>query len=1070
MRRAPAVALAAVALSLSAAAPAAAAPSVGPVSATNIQGVSALLKGTVDPGGPPTTYVFQYVEEASFEASGFATAVSTPAAPAGSGTEPRPARAAIGGLSPDTVYRYRLLAENADGEDAGAPAAFATTQGFGFLPGEKGFAVSAVADGGGAATQAGSHPYKLDIGIGLRLGGEFENQPGVPFPDGDLRNLRIQMPPGLLLNPEANPTVAGSCKAAMFHTPRDSPFEASASGENCPRDSQVGTVEVLTSAGGAVRRFGVFKLEPAPGVPAQLGFAPFGAHIVLDVELREEGNGSYPLTLSATDLPQGLDVRGLDLSLWGVPRGASHNGERGDCLNELEPTFPWAKCSVGSPFQFPPRAFLTLPSSCQGPLTFSTTATAWQQPGPAAAAATSGDPDSEPIDLDCTNLGFASHPVGLLTTANASTPSGFAFDLTNEAAGLIAPNGRAPSQVRKAVVTLPEGVTINPSLGVGLGYCTPAQYAAESAFSDPGANCPNTADIGEFIVDSPLFDGLFEGRVYLARPDDPATAAAGTENPFDTMLAVYLVARLPERGLAIKVAGKIVPDPRTGRAVATFEGLPQLPYDDLSIDFRATQRAVLISPPSCGLHVTQSDLTPWGGVVSTLKVASPSKIEAGFGGGRCPDGTAPPFSPEVTAGGVNSNVSSYTPYFVRISRKDTEQELTSYSLTLPRGITGKLAGIPFCPEAAIAAARTRRGAAETANPSCPAASQVGRTDSAYGIGAALAHAPGRVYLAGPYRGQPLSIVTINAATVGPFDLGTIVIRSAFAVDPATAQLRIDSRASDPIPHLLDGIPLHLRDVRVYMDRPQFTRNPSSCEASELVSTLTGSGTRFGDPSDDPTATVGSFFQLLNCRELGFRPKLGLRLRGGSRRGDYPSLRATFAARGERDANLKRIAVTMPHSLFLAQNHIRAICTRVQFEVDSCPAGSIYGEAVAHTPLFDEPLRGPIHLRSSTNRLPDLVASLHSGSIRIVLVGRIGPAKQGGIRTLFDNLPDAPIERFTMTLRGGDRGLLVNSANICAAEPVATVKALGQNNRGAIFTSRLRGQCKAKPNGKGRSGR
>jgi hypothetical protein len=330
----------------------------------------------------------------------------------------------------------------------------------------------------------------------------------------------------------------------------------------------------------------------------------------------------------------------------------------------------------------------------------------------------------------------------------------------------------------------------------------------------------------------------------------------------------------------------------------------------------------------------------------------------------------------------------------------------------------------------------------------------------YGVGSALTYAPGRIYLAGPYHGAPLSLVTINSATVGPFDLGTIVIRSAFQVNPLTAQLQIDSRASDPIPHIIDGIPLHLRDVRIYVDRPEFTHNPSSCEPSQLISVLTGSGARFGDSGDDSSATVSQHFQLLNCLTLGFRPKLGLRLRGGSKRGDYPQLRATFAARGPQDSNLKRIDVTMPHSEFLAQEHIKTICTRPQFEVERCPAGSVYGHAVAYTPLFDEPLRGDVYLRSSSHRLPDLVASLRSGAIRIVLEGKIGPAKQG-IRTLFDNLPDAPINRFTMTLNGGKRGLLVNSANICKAPPSATVRALAQNNIGSSFTTKLRGQCKAK---------
>jgi hypothetical protein len=379
-------------------------------------------------------------------------------------------------------------------------------------------------------------------------------------------------------------------------------------------------------------------------------------------------------------------------------------------------------------------------------------------------------------------------------------------------------------------------------------------------------------------------------------------------------------------------------------------------------------------------------------------------------------------------------------------------------LSLPKGITGKLAGIPFCPEAAIDAARANRGFDEAASPSCPPASQVGRTLTGYGVGPALTYAAGAIYLAGPYHGAPLSLVTINPATVGPFDLGTVVVRSAFTVDPLSAQLQIDSSASDRIPHILAGVPLHLRDVRVYMDRPEFTHNPSSCEASSLRSTLTGAGARLGDPADDSTATVQKHFQLLNCLTLGFAPRLGLRLRGSARRGAFPALRATFAARGPTDSNLKRIEVDMPHQLFLAQNHIRAVCTRQQFAAERCPPSSVYGSAVAYTPLLDQPLRGEVYLRSSENKLPDLVTSLRSGSIRIDLVGRIGPSGKGGIQAFFEELPDAPIERFTMLLAGGRHGLLTNSVNICAAPPLATVKALGQNNKGAVFSTKLRGQC------------
>jgi hypothetical protein len=1030
----------------------AAAPMLGPPSATDLQGTSALLKATVNPEGLTTTYLFEYAT-----ASNFAGATKTVNQPAGSGTKVRPARAAITGLKADTTYFFRLIASNSSGTTTGAPASFKTSEGFGFLPGTEGFAVAAIRGGAGPETRSGAHPYQLDFSVGLRQGGEFEDQPGEIFPDGDLRNLRIEMPPGLILNP----AVSEQCTLVDFGVARSSPFEASRSGESCPERSQVGTVEVKSSLGGGVRRrFGLFNLAPASGVAAQLGFAPFGAPVLLDAGLRPNPDGSYVLTLQATDVPQRLDLYGLSLSLWGVPWAASHDGERGNCLNEAEPDSPWCKASVGEPVTFPPKAYLTVPTACSGPLIFDATASSWQQPGEASAQALNRTVAGQPAEMSCNGLVFAPKALGQLSDAKASSPSGYGFRLSEDLESLTTPGQLAHPPVRRAVVSLPPGVSVNPSVGAGLGTCSPSQYAAETAFSRQGEGCPNAAKIGDFEVITPLFAGRFDGAIYLATPQ---------ENPFGTLVAVYLVARLPGRGLVVKLAGRIDPDPTTGSLVADFDGLPQLPYTDLDLTFRTGQRAFLATPSSCGAATTTIDAYPWalafsgaGGATASPVVAfrtqTSTQISAGIGGGPCPP-DIPPFSPSVVAGGVNSNVNSYTPYFIHIERQDTEQELTSYSLVLPEGITGKLAGIPFCPDQAIEAARRRSGAEEEASPSCPAASLVGHVETGYGVGSSLTYTSGRIYLAGPYNGQPLSVVVINPATVGPFDLGTVVIRSAFSVNERTAQLQIDKSASDRIPHILGGIPLHLRDVRIHMDRYQFTHNPSSCAAGNLVSSLTGAGADFGSPADDSSSTTSRHFQLLNCRTLGFKPKLGIRLKGPTRRGAYPQLRATFAARGPGDTNLKEIKVSLPRSEFLAQNHIRAICTRAQFKADKCPAESVYGHAAAYTPLFDQPLTGDVYLRASANKLPDLVASLHSGAIRIVLEGKIGPTKQGGISAFFTGLPDQPLNRFVMALNGGRGGLLQNSADICRVPPEATVAALGQTNLGARFTTVLRGQCK-----------
>jgi hypothetical protein len=922
---------------------------------------------------------------------------------------------------------------------------------FAFQIGQSGFQALLSANGT-EATLAGSHPHALTYRLA--------------FDEGDLKDLHLQMPPGMI----ENPTVIGDCKQAEFHTHRTSPYETSQSGESCLDQSQVGVVR-LTKEGGSSRAFGLFELTPPEGVPAELGFAPFGQHVVLDSHVDASG-GEYALSLNAKDIPQSLEVSGIEVTIWGVPWAAVNDSQRGNCLNEAEPEVGWAKCSVGEPTNVFPFAYLTLPSHCEGALSFEAIASSWSGAN-ASAQAINKDSQGNPAPQEgCDTLVFEPAPLGFLTDTKASSASGYNFRLKVNYEGLLLPRLRAPSQTKSVHLTLPDGVTINPSVGAGLGVCTPSQYASETDHWTQDSGCPATAKIGDFRLHSPLYREWIDGGIYLAQGDDPRTSAPGAENPFDALIAVYLIAKSPERGILVKVAGQIDPDQQSGSLSASFDSLPQLPYTDLEVNFRSGQRAPLITPPFCGQAKSLIALSPWSVGLKALSASNSSEIKTGIEAGPCPSGDTPPFAPDAIAGGVNSNVNSYTPYFVHLIRKDTEQEITSYSLDLPKGIVGKLAGIPFCTDQAIAAARANRGVSETNNPSCPAASQVGRTLTGYGVGSALTYAEGKIYMAGPYNGAPLSLVTVNPATVGPFDLGTVVVRSAFSVDPLSAQLKIDSAASDRIPHIIDGIPLHLRDVRVYIDRPQFTHNPSSCEPSDLISTLTGSGARFDDRSDDSSAVIKKHFQLLNCLTLGFKPHLGMILRGASERGGFPAFTAVFKARGAEDSNLKRIEVDMPHQLFLAQNHIRKVCTRVQFDADQCPSGSIYGEAVAFTPLLDEPLRGKVYLRSSDNKLPDLVTQLHSGAIEIDLEGRIGPSKRGGIQAFFDNLPDAPLDRFVMKLQGGKRGLLTNSVDVCAAPPFATVAAVAQNNRGAAFRALLHNRsCRGKAKkGKGHAKR
>jgi hypothetical protein len=928
---------------------------------------------------------------------------------------------------------------------------------FGLLPGDEGFSASAREEGGAIDHRAGSHPYRLTTSVNLNLVSGSPGEPGVPFSDGDLRELRLDLPPGLI----ENPTAVQPCSLAQFQTPRDSPFEASASGESCPEVSQIGVATVTSSHAGGPRTFGVFSLEPPPGAPAEIGLNPYGSPITFVAEVNQSG-GEYQLTERAQNISQQVDISGLRITLWGTPADISHNFERGNCLNEAEPDSPWDNgCGNTTVRNFGRRAYLTLPSACAGPLTYGVSATSWQQPGVVVRRQFTHFDEGEAIKLEgCGALGFAPTVSADVGNPRASSPSGFDFGLDVDSDGLLQPGGLNPAPVRTAVVRLPEGMTINPSVGAGLLGCDPSQFAAETVSSPPGAGCPNGSKIGEFTVKSPLFPETIEGSVFLAAPFD---------NPFGTLIGIYLVAKSTVRGVLVKVPGKLDADPASGSLVATFEGLPQLPYSDLKIRFREGQRSPLATPSVCGAFATQVALTPWSGAAAETRTALPTSITSGVEGGACPSGT-PGFNPQATGGSINSQAGAFTPFYLHLTRKDTEQEITSYSATLPPGLTGEIAGIPYCSDAAIEAARHAGGFDEQAHPSCPTASQIGHTVSGYGVGPALEYAPGGLYLAGPFHGSTLSIVAIDSATVGPFDLGTIVVRSAIDVDPQSARVSIDSSGSDPIPHIIDGIPIHLRDIRVYISKDHFTDNPTSCEPFAVDSRLTGSGASFGSSADDTVATVSSHYQAFGCGSLPFEPRLDLRLRGGTLRGDFPSLRAELKLRAG-DANVSGAKVTLPASEFLEQHHIKTICTRGQFSGGACPVGSIYGTAQAFSPLLAQPLEGPVYLRSAPERkLPDLVADLRGGGLglRIEVAGHIDSV-HGGLRATFEATPDAPVSRFVLNLKGGKQGLLVNSESLCGGKQFANALFYGHNNAGFHLRPRIEVNCKKQQGKKARKG-
>jgi hypothetical protein len=903
------------------------------------------------------------------------------------------------------------------------------------------FTVAAKKANGSAETRAGAHPYSLEAGFAL------DTEAGAQR----LRDLTVQMPPGMLINP----TAVAECSEAAFHKARSSSKPGSLSGESCPDSSQVGVIEV--NVGGTVRYFGLFNLVSPFGRAAAIGASPFGTPVVFTVQVREGDSG---LDLRLAGLPQSLDLRSLHLTIWGTPwwgnakPSETHDPQRGNCLNEETGGSLASTCQVLGPGVQEPesliKSYITLPTTpCATPPAFQAEATSWQGAQAQATAAIAAL-------INC-NKSLSTLTVQLMTDSAASR-TGLAFNLdVNDGGGILNPGGIARPAIKTAISSLPEGLTVNPSLGAGLGTCAEADFARETAASEPGTGCPNASKIGTVTVEGAL--GLAEplqGSVYLATP---------YHNPYGSLLSVYMLARSARRGIIVRSRGHLDPDPHSGRILGTFDELPRLLYTHFTLTLREGQRSTLVSPATCGPYISDLQIASWAEPTTFRHETSAFSINHGLSGGACPPGGLAPFAPGLLAGSLNPTAGAHTPFSLRMTRTDADQEITSYSATLPPGLLADLRGIPICPDAAIDAARARTGIhgaqEELDAPSCPAASEIGHTLAGYGVGGTLAWAPGALYLAGPYHGAPISTVAIDSALIGPFDLGVVVVRSAIRVDPLTTQVSIDSAGSDPIPHIIRGIPLHLRDIRVHVDRPDFTRNPTSCNPTQVLSTLTGAAADLFSPADDSTATSTQRYQVLNCTVLPFRPKLKFRFTSGFKRRAFPSLRTELRT-NPGEANLHFVSVTLPRTEFIAQEHLRNFCTKAQFAAGACPPDSVYGRARAFTPLLDEPLEGPVYLRSSSGGgLPNMVFALSGrGGVRTEVVGKIDSVHES-LRATFTDLPDAPVSKFVMTLYGGKKGLIQNEKNICTFPQFANARLIGQNNTGEAIKPHLETRCPKK---------
>jgi hypothetical protein len=883
--------------------------------------------------------------------------------------------------------------------------------------------------------------------------------PLTEIPIGDLRTVRVDLPAGLTVNPQATP----QCDLGPESEGSPSPL-------NCAADTQVGTSEVIathTDTGVSVTLppVPVYNVVPKQGEPARFGLSIAGSDVFLEADVAWERDYHEYFTIhvdkislpllgeKARILQNRLVFDGTSGALDGTfittpttclgsaaPDSAFEHVYstwlRADSYQEENPTFP-----VGSPFiesKIPRKTglggFETSPKNC----------------------------DDIPFEPE-----IAVDP----NTAQTDSPSGATVTVTLPEVKNPAKDekSKASSQVRSALATLPSGMGLNPSAASGLAACTDEQFGKGTR--NPVA-CPEASKIGTVAVDTPpLPDGSLTGSVYVGRQlsRDPASG---------DLYRIFVTAESARYDISARLLGKVNANPQTGQLTTTFDdpaaaadelapgrvpiaGLPQVPFKTFRLTFNGGAKAPLTSPPTCGPNTTAAQMTPWSAAgparpdpEESPSTDSPATPSAGFsltslpGGGSCPKTLADrPFAPGFNANTNKHGAGDYSPLHMSIARADGNQELKGVDVTLPPGLTAKLAGVKYCPGTALAAAAANSGAAEAADSSCPDLSLIGHTDVTAGSGPSPIRIDGKAFLAGPYKGAPLSLAVITPATAGPFDLGTVVVRVALFVDPRTAQVHA---VSDPIPHVYGGATLDIRSVAVRLDRKNFSLNPTNCSQFSFAGSLLGGGANPLDPAAFHPTAVSAPFQAQGCDKLDFQPKLFLRLFGATRRAKNPKLRAVLVPHAG-DANIARAATILPRSLILDQSNLANICTRVQFAAHDCPKDSIYGHAQATSPLLDDPLKGPVYLRSSDNTLPDLVAAL-DGQVEIELDSRTDSV-HGRIRNTFDVTPDVPISKFVLTLRGGPKGLLVNSRNQCPRKHAG-----GSKGKGAR-TSKARGKGK-----------
>jgi hypothetical protein len=861
----------------------------------------------------------------------------------------------------------------------------------------KQFGVGLADQNGASAMQAGSSPSEIVNALVLRSVAADQFGTGafsVTAPTEHLRDTSVRVPPGFVGNPTVTPA---KCSGGQMTQP--SPQSATQSIPNCPQGSQIGFARILSSLGPAL--VPLYNLVPPVGSPAAFGFTYQAITVILTAKLRPSDNG---IDIVAKTSPSSVPITAVYVTMWGVPADAAHDHMRHLCMDGFHG-------SNGNmcPSDAPSRPFLRLPTSCPGsPLPWSVDVNSYEDPFNLEHAAT-----STPAIEGCQHTPFDPALTLTPTTATAHSPTG--LDATLTIPQDYGPLGLSQADLRTATVTLPDGMTINPSSAGGLKACADADL--ELGQEGP-SSCPDGAKIGTVRLTTPLLDHPLGGFIWL-RPQNSQDPASGE------LFRIAVEVRSDDDGVHLKLPGAVRADPDTGRLTTTFDQLPQLPFSAMHLQFKSGPRAPLTTPRTCGAQSAPTLMTGWNDKVvpdqATFSV----------------DGCAPvQLSPTFRAGSDDPQPGIRTPLQLSLGRDDADDLFRTLDVDTTTGLLGRIKDARECASAAADAG------------SCSSASLIGRVTAGAGVGPNPFFIPdGKVFLTGPYRGAPYGLSVVVRALAGPFDLGTVVVRAAIHVDRHTAALRV---VSDPFPTVVKGVPLNLRAVRISIDKPGFMVTPTSCAKKSIDATVTSiSGL---------TARISSPYRLAGCGDLPFAPKLTLSVGAPGRTGFRQStpFTATLTQRPGQ-ANIKRVKVSLPTTLSALLPVVDRACTREQFEAENCRRAEV-GSAIARSPLLPNALKGGAYfVKHPGQPLPDMVVALR-GDVSIDLIGKVTIPGGKQLATDFKAVPDAAIRRFTLRLRSGRNGPLGVARNLCsrqARRATASVTMQGQNGKTIDRQQRLR---------------